>query len=834
MGKKPTLDMSHPELAREWHPTKNDGLKPNEVTFSSHKKPWWICHKNHYWQAVMHNRKNGAKCPYCANQKAGFGNDLKTNYPEIAKLWHPIKNGNLKPSDVLPGTHRKAWWICEKGHEHEQNIYGKMQGKGCAYCDGKKIGYGNDLKTNYPDIAKLWHPTKNGNLKPDMVTPGSSKKVWWICKKGHEHFSAPKSKHRFGKCPYCLNFKVGYGNDLETKYPEIAGQWHPTKNGDKKPKDYVFATEKSFWWICDYGHEWKTSVKARTRVGTNCPKCSNQTSKIEVYIFSELKSIFKSVTHRKKKDGREIDIFIDDISLGIEYDGYFWHKQKRKKDEKKFLKNARNYKVIRVREYPLKKISNNDLIIKYSDDFQKMFLGIIEHILFKTKLSTNVKNDINSYLKIGTPQNIDYYESQIAGLPGPIFVDSLEYNYPDIIKLWSSKNKLPPSKFSPGSSTKVWWLCKKGHEYDMAIYLKTSGHGCPYCSNRRIGYGNDFSSTHPKLASEWHPTKNKNLRPSEVSFGSSRKVWWLCNKGHNYKQSIGERTGGKKLACPYCSGKKLGYGNDFAALYPKLVKEWHPTKNGSLKPEKIRHGSPRNVWWICPKGHSYQRVVGHRTNLGYGCVFCSKRQTVLGYGNDLKSMHPDIAKDWHPSKNGELSPERVLSKSKQKAWFKCSKGHDYYQEIYYLTKGHGCPYCSGRKIGYGNDFATLYPDLAKEWHPTKNTDLNPSKISAGSQQKVWWICNKDHEFEAHIRNRTKKKSKCPYCTGKKAGYGNDFATLYPKLAKEWHPIKNGSIKPNEIRPRTNNKRWWLCDKKHEWQQSTLSRINSKNRKCKEC
>ncbi len=178
------------------------------------------------------------------------------------------------------------------------------------------------------------------------------------------------------------------------------------------------------------------------------------------------------------------------------------------------------------------------------------------------------------------------------------------------------------------------------------------------------------------------------MRPSAVVFGSKRKVWWLCNKGHDYEQIIWERTGRKKLACPYCSGKKIGYGNDFASLYPKLAREWHPTKNG------------------------------------------------------------------------ELTPVRVLSKSKQKAWFRCSKGHDYYQEIYYLTKGHGCPYCSGRKIGYGNDFATLYPDLAKEWHPTKNTDLSPSKISAGSQQKVWWICNKDHEFEAHIRNRTKKKSKC--------------------------------------------------------------------------
>ena len=40
------------------------------------------------------------------------------------------------------------------------------------------------------------------------------------------------------------------------------------------------------------------------------------------------------------------------------------------------------------------------------------------------------------------------------------------------------------------------------------------------------------------------------------------------------------------------------------SLYPDLVKEWHPTKNGDLTPNDFTHGSGKKVWWLCPKGLS--------------------------------------------------------------------------------------------------------------------------------------------------------------------------------------------------------------------------------------
>lgn len=53
------------------------------------------------------------------------------------------------------------------------------------------MGVKNSLKRTNPDIAKEWHPTKNGDLTPEMVTSGSSRIVWWM---------KPYTDPRTGKC----------------------------------------------------------------------------------------------------------------------------------------------------------------------------------------------------------------------------------------------------------------------------------------------------------------------------------------------------------------------------------------------------------------------------------------------------------------------------------------------------------------------------------------------------------------------------------------------------------------------------------------------------------
>ncbi len=124
---------------------KNGHLKPYQVTPHKHLKAWWICKYNHEWQAFIYSRAGGSGCPYCSGQKVGFGNDLKTKFPETAKEWHPTKNGKLFPEDVMPGSGIKRWWQCLKCDEsyemspNKRTTTDRKKPRGCPVCAGKKV-----------------------------------------------------------------------------------------------------------------------------------------------------------------------------------------------------------------------------------------------------------------------------------------------------------------------------------------------------------------------------------------------------------------------------------------------------------------------------------------------------------------------------------------------------------------------------------------------------------------------------------------------------------------------------------------------------------------------
>lgn len=166
----------------------------------------------------------------------------------------------------------------------------------------------------------------------------------------------------------------------------------------------------------------------------------------------------------------------------------------------------------------------------------------------------------------------------------------------------------------------------------------------------------------------------------------------------------------------------------------KLMKEWDWEKNKGLDPNKLTEGSNKKVNWICSKGHKWKRAIYGRT-FGYGCPYCSHLKVWPGY-NDLATTHPELLKDWDYEKN-TIKPTEITARANRKVWWKCSKGHSYEATTAHKTEGRGCPYCANKKVLVGyNDLATTHPDLAKEWHPTKNGALKPTDVVAGSAKKV--------------------------------------------------------------------------------------------------
>jgi len=255
----------------------------------------------------------------------------------------------------------------------------------------------------------------------------------------------------------------------------------------------------------------------------------------------------------------------------------------------------------------------------------------------------------------------------------------------------------------------------------------------------------NLEKINPKLAKEWHPMKNGNLTPKDFTPSSGQKVWWICDKKHEWSAKIDSRAHG--TGCPYCAGQSICRDNCLQTKNPKLSKEWNLTKNGNLTPNDITPGCSKKVWWKCKNGHEWQAIVRSRVK-GAGCPFCIG--LFASEEKNLQVLNPKLAKDWHPVKNGNLTPKDVLPYSKDRVWWRCQKAHDWQATVASRTRGKGCPYCAGKLVSKDRNLKVLNPKLAEEWHPTKNGALTPENILPGSNKKVWWQCKKGHDWKAYV------------------------------------------------------------------------------------
>jgi DNA-directed RNA polymerase subunit RPC12/RpoP len=196
----------------------------------------------------------------------------------------------------------------------------------------------------------------------------------------------------------------------------------------------------------------------------------------------------------------------------------------------------------------------------------------------------------------------------------------------------------------------------------------------------------------PELLSHWD--RGNTLSPFEVSSGSHKKVWWVCDKGHTWEATVKNRAliGS---SCPYCEHRAVlkGY-NDLQTVNPKLAREWSP-KN-KLKPSDVSPSSNTEVLWICKNGHEWSARVADRSE-GHGCPYCAGHRVWKGF-NDLATTHPELVSEWSV-KNKGLSPETITYKNRTNVWWQCSKcGNEYQAVVYARAKGRICPFCIAGEI----------------------------------------------------------------------------------------------------------------------------------------
>ena len=304
----------------------------------------------------------------------------------------------------------------------------------------------------------------------------------------------------------------------------------------------------------------------------------------------------------------------------------------------------------------------------------------------------------------------------------------------------------------------------------------------------------------PDLAAKWHPTKNGNLCPTDVTCGSGKRVWWLWpydvpddyyvehlrGKHFEFEWENSIRNQVKTNECPYLSkyNPRIWVGfNDLVTTHPELAEQWHPIKNGPLTPKMVTDGSNKKVWWLMRHRDTvtgknfdfeWQAIVANRVKQPT-CPYLVGKYVKIGF-NDLATTHPTLAKEWHPTKNGALNPTHVTAGSDKKVWWLLpyddtitGKHFEFEWEakINNRSRGKGCPFLFGRAVWPGfNDLSSKYPDICLEWNYNENKNLLPQEISYGSGKKVWWKCSNGHKWISPVCDRVGGKG-CPVCAESK-------------------------------------------------------------------
>lgn len=635
----------YPEIARQWHPTLNGDLTPDRVAAHCNTKHHWLCEKGHDYGASPGKRVSGTGCPYCSNKRVlkGF-NDLQTVYPELAVEWdYDLNVGG--PEDYVFGSTYRAHWICAGcGRRWEAKICDRAASKHktCAKCASKKRGkafHERALKKSGcitdPLLLKEWDYETNAK-DPEWYTPKNNKSVSWICSVcGGRYKAAIYHRTTTGQgCPYCSNKRVLKGfNDLKTTYPELASEWDYEAN-DKDPEDYTYGSTETAHWVCSVcGNKWE--AKIRDRVKSKCKTCPECT--------------------------------------------------KKKRGESKH-----------------------------------------EHALKNSGCITD----------------------------------------PLLLKEWDyEKNEKGPESYTPKSNESVFWICSMcGHRYPAKISNRAIGRGCPCCAGNVVVPGiNDLATTHPQLAAEWHPTKNGDLKPTDVTYGRADVIWWLCPEGHAYQASLNHRSSGTN--CPKCnSGRQTSFAEQaffyyIRKVFPDAVNRYADIFDGSMELDiyipsiklgieydgeawhrKDKKEREARKYRICQEhGIRLLRLKEKRSDSDWGTAdeFLSIENGPLYEHEYLARTIRFLLDRIHPESNMWTRKNPLQSHSR----VDINIDRDEAEIRSYMTKIKG-------------SLAEKFPCIAVEWHPTKNGSLTPDKVKPHSGARVWWVCpDCGNEYRTTVSSR---------------------------------------------------------------------------------
>jgi very-short-patch-repair endonuclease len=534
---------------------------------------------------------------------------------------------------------------------------------------------GNSLAERHPHIASEWHPKWNNGVKPTEISWSSNYLFYWRCVKGHQWVATLNSRtsRKSHGCPCCSKREVASDNNLAIQFPDHAAEWHPTANGDLYPEDVSPYTHQSvFWKRRDPPFDsWEAPVSHRTvgsgTGGKGFRSRLKGSSVYEALIFWQMKHFFRDVRNRFKVKDCELDIAIPTKKLGIEYDSYYYHKNKAAKDIKKIHKIERaGWRVLRVRQHGLKKERADDLVLGAREQDHYKWRSI-ERIVKKVALITGLNKKTNKYLKEKKLQNLIEFRRSVIHIRNVPFENSLLGKYPDVARYWDNRKNYPLTArdVSARDGNSYGFRCPMcGDGFlatpsNMVRSQNSRSRGCLNCTGRKVTRQNNLKASFPELVKNSWDFNGNRKKPEDFADSSNKYAYWVCRHcGKSVKRSINSVTAnqGKRaregyFVCHKCKGQEMREAGANALIaeahrmHPILQKEWDTKYNKDLRLKNlVRVQARKELGWICSLcgGRFCRRIETRIKNFRrgvHGCPVCRYSRSMEKKARTLQTKY---------------------------------------------------------------------------------------------------------------------------------------------------------------------------------------------------
>lgn len=497
---------------------------------------------------------------------------LSAIFPDLLSEY---SSKNTKDFDeFLKTSKEKVLWECSKcGNEWSAQIRKRTYEKsGCPIC-ARKRGK-TPISIEFPNLVLDYDLSKNSK-DIDEYTKGTYTKVHWKCHDcGNEWFASFNQRASKGHgCKICTTnremerrnqAKISQQGSFADNHPDMAKEWDFELNKNK-PEDYLSNSGQVVHWKCINGHSWQSSINDRTKTGTRCAKCFQHFSQNEIRLVSEFETIGFKVDWNKLHLGKEIDVFLPELSIGIEVDGYPWHDSEvsRVRDkEKNHFFEIKGIRIIRLRDERMQPLTKHEVTYKHEEDLFPSFKTLIE-ILISSVGNAEIQKRLEHYLKTQTSfLGEDKFQNMMRKVGILINRPSLKDKFPLVAKEFSNKNlPLVAENVTAHSKRNVWWVCSVcSHEWHTQVNQRTrtdgKGSGCPNCNSTSVvnEQNNLIAKVGHTIKIHWdYELNDKN--PEDYRPYSKDFVWWKCPSGHSFKQSVsvlGDKRS-KNIKCTICS-----------------------------------------------------------------------------------------------------------------------------------------------------------------------------------------------------------------------------------------------------------------------------------------